>query len=247
MDSLGGDPLDRVNVLDVTFDNVTKEQAVTSVIELVESGRTAYVVTPNSEIAYECIKDGAFREIINSADLIVPDGAGVVLASKILRRPLKQKVAGVELAAALLRELAKRQKKLFLLGAKPGVAEMAAEEMKRLAPGLNVCGCLHGYFESDEEAFSAINTADPDVLFVCLGSPKQEQWMYGNADRIVPCTMLGLGGSLDVFAGVAKRAPEIMVRLNLEWLYRLYKQPSRFMRMMRLPKYLLVALRERFA
>ena len=113
MDSLGGDPLDRVNVLDVTFDNVTKEQAVTSVIELVESGRTAYVVTPNSEIAYECIKDGAFREIINSADLIVPDGAGVVLASKILRRPLKQKVAGVELAAALLRELAKRQKKLF--------------------------------------------------------------------------------------------------------------------------------------
>lgn len=237
-------PLDRVNILGVTFDNVTMEQSVARVIELVESGRTAYVVTPNSEIAYECMKDSAFCNIINGADLTVPDGAGVVLASKILGRTLKQKVAGVELATALLPELSKRKKKLFLFGAKPGVAEKAAEEMKRLAPGLNVCGCMHGYFETDEEVVTAINAAAPDVLFVCLGSPKQELWMSENAEKIVPCTMLGIGGSLDVFAGVVKRAPDIMVRMNLEWLYRLVKQPSRFGRMLRLPKYLFAALRE---
>ena len=237
--------MDKVNVLGVMFDNVTMEQAVTRVVELVEGGRTAFVVTPNSEIAYDCINNSKFRGLINSADLTVPDGAGVVLASKILRRPVRQKVAGVELAAAVLPELAKHQKRLFLLGAKPGVAEQAAEEMKRLTPGLDVCGCLHGFFSSDEEAIAVINAAEPDIIFVGLGSPKQEQWMYANAEKIVPCTMMGIGGSLDVFAGVAKRAPNIMVRMNLEWLYRLYKQPSRLTRMLRLPKYLFAALRER--
>jgi N-acetylglucosaminyldiphosphoundecaprenol N-acetyl-beta-D-mannosaminyltransferase len=103
---------------------------------------------------------------------------------------------------------------------------------------------MHGYFETDEEVVTAINAAAPDVLFVCLGSPKQELWMSENAEKIVPCTMLGIGGSLDVFAGVVKRAPDIMVRMNLEWLYRLVKQPSRFGRMLRLPKYLFAALRE---
>ena len=131
-----------------------------------------------------------------------------------------------------------------MLGAKPGVAERAAEAMKKIAPGLNICGCLHGYFESDGEAAGAINSSGADIVFVCLGSPKQEQWMYGNAEKLIPCTMMGLGGSLDSFAGEAKRAPDWMLRMNLEWLYRLYKQPSRIGRMMRLPKYLFAAVRK---
>jgi len=236
--------LERAEILGVTFDNITMRQAVDRTMELIRSGRTAFVVTPNAEIAYDCIKDREFRELINKADLVIPDGAGVVLASKILKTPLRQKVAGIELAEALLPELAKQGKKLFLLGAKPGVAERAAEKMEQIAPGLDVCGCLHGYFESDEEAVEAINAAKADIVFVCLGSPKQERWMYRNADKLVPCTMIGLGGSLDVFAGEAKRAPELMIRMNLEWLYRLYKQPSRIGRMMRLPKYLLYAVRK---
>lgn len=236
--------MERVDILGVTFDNVTMRQAVERTLELLESGRTAFVVTPNAEIAYDCIKNRDFRELINRADLVVPDGAGVVLASRILKTPIRQKVAGVELAEALLPELAKRGKKLFLLGAKPGVAERAAEAMIKIAPGLNICGCLHGYFESDGEAAGAINSSGADIVFVCLGSPKQEQWMYGNAERLIPCTMMGLGGSLDIFAGEAKRAPDWMLRMNLEWLYRLYKQPSRTGRMMRLPKYLFAAVRK---
>jgi N-acetylglucosaminyldiphosphoundecaprenol N-acetyl-beta-D-mannosaminyltransferase len=234
--------LDRVDIIGVTFDNVTMEQAVSRAMELVESGKTAFIVTPNAEIAYDCIKNETFCELINRADLTIPDGAGIVLASKILKTPLKQKVAGVELAEALLPELAKRGKKLFLFGAKPGVAERAAEAMKKIAPELNICGCMHGYFENDNEVVEKINSSEADIVFVCLGSPKQEQWMYRNSDKLIPCTMMGLGGSLDVFAGEARRAPDLMIRMNLEWLYRLYKQPSRVGRMMRLPKYLLAAV-----
>ena len=166
-----------------------------------------------------------------------------MLASKILGRTLKQKVAGVELATALLPELSKRKKKLFLFGAKPGVAEKAAEEMKRLAPGLNVCGCMHGYFETDEEVVTAINAAAPDVLFVCLGSPKQELWMSENAEKssLVRCWVLWLPRR---FCRCCKASSRHNGAHESEWLYRLVKQPSRFGRMLRLPKYLFAALRE---
>lgn len=235
----------RVDILGVCFDNVTMEEAAARAMELVDEKRSSVIVTPNSEIAYDCQKDDQFRTLINNADLIVPDGAGVVLASKIVRTPIKQKVAGIELAEVLLGKLAHRGKKLFLLGAKPGVAERAADKMREIAPGLNICGVLDGYFKSDVEAVGAINAAGPDMLFVCLGSPKQEHWMYKNAEALVPCVMLGLGGSLDIFAGESKRAPKLFLKLNLEWLYRLLKQPSRLGRMMRLPKYLFTAVRYR--
>lgn len=232
----------RVDILGVKFDNVTMDEAVARAMELVESGKTSTVVTPNSEIAYECMANRSFRKLINGADLVVPDGAGVVLASKILKRPLKQKVAGVELAEALLWKLAERGKKLFLLGAKPGVAERAAQNLLQRVPGLNICGAFHGYFESDEEAVRRINEADPDIVYVCLGSPRQEHWMGKNAGKLVPCTMIGLGGTIDIFAGEARRAPPIFIKLNLEWFYRLLRQPSRIFRMMRLPVFLYTAL-----
>jgi N-acetylglucosaminyldiphosphoundecaprenol N-acetyl-beta-D-mannosaminyltransferase len=185
--------------------------------------------------------------MINSSDMIVPDGAGIVLASKVLKRPVKQKVAGVELAEALLGRLAEKNKKLFLLGAKPGVAERAAEKMREKAPGLNICGTLDGFFKSDEDAVRAVIEADPDLVFVCLGAPKQEIWMHSHAKDLVSCTMMGLGGTLNIFAGEAVRAPKILIKLNLEWLHRLYKEPRRLGRMMSLPKYILTAVRFRLA
>lgn len=237
--------MDRVEILGVNFDNVTMDEAVSRAMELVESGMASIIVTPNSEIAYDCLKNKDFGKLINDADLIVHDGAGVVLASKILKKPLKQKVAGVELAEKLLWKLAEKGKRLFLLGAKPGVAEIAAQKMREKVPDLNICGVCDGYFKSDEVAVHRINAANPDVVFVCLGSPKQELWMRDNAPHIVPCTMMGLGGTIDIFAGEAKRAPDIFIKLNLEWLHRLIKQPSRLGRMMRLPAYLFTAVRFR--
>ena len=221
----------------VAVDNVTMDEAVAAAKDMLRGG-THYIVTPNSEIVYEAMRDAMLRDILNGADLVLPDGAGVVLGSKILGTPLKAKVAGVDFADRLLAVLAETGGKLFLLGSKPGVAEQAAAEMQRRHAGLCVCGTKDGYFSDDREAIDAVNKAGADVLFVCLGAPKQERFMDAYKNELNVRLMIGLGGSLDAFAGTVKRAPKWMIACNLEWFYRLLKQPSRLGRMMRLPKFL---------
>ena len=184
------------------------------------------------------MKDERLRALINGADLVLPDGAGVVLASKLLKTPLKQKVAGVDFADGLLGFLAESGRSVYLLGSKPGVAELAAEKMREKHPGLIICGMHDGYFKDEAPVIEAANAAKPDVLFVCLGAPKQELFMKRHQQELTCKLMIGLGGSLDSFAGTVKRAPKWMIAANLEWLYRLYKEPKRFGRMLRLPKYL---------
>ncbi len=237
--------MDRVDILGIWYNNVDMDGAVLKVADLVGRGESSYVVTPNSEIAYECRKDPELRNIVNGAALVLADGAGVVLASKILKRPVKQKVAGVELAGHLLPMLAKRGYRLFLLGAKPSVAERAAEKMKAIAPGLNICGVRDGYFKDGTAVAEQIQASGADVVYVCLGSPAQERWMSQHMHLLSNSVMLGLGGTLDIFAGEAKRAPDIFIKLNLEWFYRLIKQPSRLGRMMRLPKFLLLVFKQK--
>ena len=221
----------------VAVDNVTMDEAIAAAKGMLASG-THYIVTPNSEIVYEAMRDETLRNILNNADLVLPDGAGVVLGSKILGTPLKAKVAGVDFADRLLAVLAENGGKLFLLGSKPGVAEQAAAEMQRRHAGLCICGMKDGYFSDDREAIDAVNASGADVLFVCLGAPKQERFMDAHRNELNVRLMIGLGGSLDAFAGTVKRAPKWMIHCNLEWFYRLIKQPSRLGRMMRLPKFL---------
>ena len=219
----------KTDIMGIAFDNVTMQEALDKATAILQGNKTCYAVTPNAEIAYEAMKDERLRGLINGADLVLPDGAGVVLASKILKTPLKQKVAGVDFADGLLGLLAESGKSVYLLGSKPGVAELAAEKMREKHPGLIICGMHDGYFKDEAPVIEAANAAKPDVLFVCLGAPKQE----------LTCRlMIGLGGSLDSFAGTVKRAPKWIIAANLEWLYRLYKEPKRFGRMLRLPKYL---------
>ncbi len=235
----------RIDIVGTGVDNVDMQQAVERAQSLIEAGGAHYCVTPNSEILYDAIHSAPLAEIIRNADMVLPDGSGVVLASKLLGTPLKCKVAGVEFADALARKLAQSGRTLFLLGAKPGVAERAAEKLCQLAPGLRIAGTMDGYFKDDQEAVRRVREASPDVLYVCLGSPRQEQFIAANLESLGAKFMVGLGGSLDVFAGEAKRAPKIFIKLGLEWFYRLLKQPSRLGRMMRLPKFLWAALRYR--
>ena len=235
----------RIDIVGTGVDNVDMQQAVERAQSLIEAGGAHYCVTPNSEILYDAIHSAPLAEIIRNADMVLPDGSGVVLASKLLGTPLKCKVAGVEFAEALARKLAQSGRTLFLLGAKPGVAERAAEKLCQLAPGLRIAGTMDGYFKDDQEAVRRVREASPDVLYVCLGSPRQEQFIAANLESLGAKFMVGLGGSLDVFAGEAKRAPKIFIKLGLEWFYRLLKQPSRLGRMMRLPKFLWAALRYR--
>ena len=235
----------RIDVMGVGFDNVTMEEALEKAKALLEQPGPAFCVTPNAEIVYEAMHDEAFREILNGAALVLPDGAGTVLGAKLLGTPLKQKVAGIDFAANLLGILEGSGKRLYLLGSKPGIAEQAAENMKKKHPSLCICGTADGYFKDEAPVIGKINAAKPDVLFVCLGAPKQEIFMHDHqADLNVPF-MIGLGGSLDGFAGTVRRAPNWMIKLQLEWLYRLIKEPKRIGRMMRLPKFVLAVLGRR--
>lgn len=235
----------KTDVLGIRYDNVTMEQAVELGCKLMNGDKAAYCVTPNAEMAYEALHSSEIRELLNGADLILPDGAGVVLGAKIIKRPLKQKVAGIEFAQNILPKMESTEKRLYLLGSKPGVAEAAAEKMLEKYPKLQICGTADGYFKDEAEVVRKINEAQADVLFACLGFPKQEHFMRNHQSELNVRLMIGLGGTLDGIAGNIKRAPRWMIRLQLEWLYRLIKEPKRLGRMMRLPKYVFAAVKVR--
>lgn len=235
----------RVEVMGVPIDNVTMDEALEAALRLLEKPGAAYCVTPNAEIVYETLTNEALRRIVCQADLVLPDGAGVVLGAKILGTPLKQKVAGIDFADNLMRLLEHTDRSFYFLGGKPGVADAAAEKLHVKYPDLTVGGTHDGYFQEEKTVLEDINDKKPDVLFVCLGAGKQEQFMYDHRKDLDVGLMIGLGGSLDGFAGNVKRAPKWMIRLNLEWLYRLIKEPRRIGRMMRLPKFLLKVLARR--
>lgn len=229
----------RIDVLGIGFDNLTLPGAIDKAYSMIEQESNHFVVTPNSEIVYMARTDDKLKDILLKADLVVPDGIGVVKAAHMLKTPMKEKVAGIELGEGLVAKLSKTEKSIFLLGAKPGIAQTAAEKLQEKYPGLKVAGVHDGYFKDDAPIIEEINASGAHVLFVCLGAPKQEYWMYENLGKLNTRLMLGLGGSLDVFAGEVKRAPDFWVKLGLEWFYRLMKQPSRIGRMMALPKFML--------
>ena len=177
--------------------------------------------------------------------MVLPDGAGIVKGAAILGRPMKQKVPGIDFACGVMAQLAERGGSVYLFGAKPGVAEAAGQTLKGMFPGLVITGTSDGYFSDDGPIIEKISAAAPDMLLVCLGAPKQELWMAKMAGKLPLGLMVGLGGSLDVFAGTVKRAPVAWQKLDLEWLYRLIKEPRRIGRMMKLPLFVLEAAGER--
>lgn len=235
----------KIDVMGLKFDSMTMDEALSRAEALLRGDKAAYVVTPNAEIAYEALHDVQLREMLNGADLMLPDGAGVVLASKLLRTPVKQKVAGVDFAAGLLGILERNGQSLYLLGGKTGIGELAAQKMLEAHPQLRIAGIADGYFQDEAPVIAKINASGADALFVCLGAPKQERFMVQYQQELHVHLMAGLGGSLDAFAGTVQRAPAWMIRLNLEWLYRLIREPKRFRRMLRLPKYLWAVMLKR--
>lgn len=235
----------RVDVLGVGFDNVTMDEAVARGMELVCGEGTHYVVTPNPEIVEVCRENPAARDAVNSADLVLPDGIGVVKGAAMLGTPLKEKTPGIEFAAGLMGKMAQQGKSLYLLGAKPGVAELAGQRLVQRYPGLRIAGTHDGYFKEDGPVVDAIRQSGADVVFVCLGAPKQELWMAKNGPATGAHLLCGLGGSLDVFAGVVERAPKFWSDHGLEWLHRLIKEPRRIGRMMKLPLFLVHVKQEK--
>jgi len=235
----------RTEVLSVGFDNLTMVEAVSLALDEIQSQGGGYVVTPNPEIVWLCRENPDFAKLVSEARLVLADGVGITLGAKILGRPLKGRVPGIDFASALFAEMAQGSGSVFLYGAKPGVAARAGENLKAQYPGLKVSGTMDGYGDP-ELAAETIREAQPDLLLVCLGAPRQEQWMAKYQGTLGVSLMAGLGGALDVFAGEVERAPVGWQKLGLEWLYRLLKDPRRIKRMIKLPLFLFAVIGERF-
>ncbi len=235
----------RIDVLGVGFDNLTMDEAVAEGLRLTESQGNHYVVTPNPEIVELCRENLAAKIAVNEADLVLADGIGVVKGAAMLGTPLKGRVPGIEFAAGLMAGLAAKGKKLYLLGGKPGVAEQAAGRLQTTYPGLVIAGTHDGYFKDDAAVAEEIRKTGADVVFVCLGAPKQELWMKKFGPATGAHLLCGLGGSLDVFAGVVERAPKFWSDHGLEWFYRLCREPRRIGRMMKLPLFLVHVRQEK--
>ena len=225
----------KIEVLGVAFDNVTMEQAAEMGGKMLQEDRFHYVVTPNPEFILAAEKDESVRKVITAADLVIPDGIGVIYSAKILGTPLAERVPGIEFSAKMLEKLNEMGGRLFLLGAKPGVAEKAGENICAQYPNIVLCGTQDGYFKDEEDVILKVAAARPDLLFVCLGAPKQEKWMARWGKHTGAKMAIGLGGCLDVYAGNVERAPEAWQKAGMEWAYRLKKEPKRITRMAKLP------------
>ena len=236
--------MNRIDVLGVEYDDMDIVEAVELAMGFMEERRCAYAVTPNPEIVLECRKNRKLAAAVRAADMVLPDGVGVIYASRILGTPIKNRLPGIDFASALMARMSECGKKVFLLGAKSGVSELAAERLTERYPGLEICGVNDGYFaqEDNELVLEKINALSPDLILVCLGAPRQEIWMKNNAELLNAVLMIGLGGAMDVYAGVVERAPRKWRKLGLEWLYRLIKEPRRIKRMIKLPGIIFAAL-----
>ena len=237
---------DTIEILGVKIDKISAEHALKKAEQMVRTQGASAIFTPNPEIVMAAYEDEGFKDILNSADMCTPDGIGVVYAAKMVGTPVPERVAGFDLVCGLLESIRKTGEGVFLFGAKPGVAEMARDNLCEKYPGLNIAGLHNGYFSSEDndKIIEEINNSGAKLLLVCLGAPKQEKWIYENKDKFENVTLcMGVGGALDVFAGVAKRAPEIFIKCNLEWFYRFCKNPSRLGRFAALPKFILTVRR----
>jgi N-acetylglucosaminyldiphosphoundecaprenol N-acetyl-beta-D-mannosaminyltransferase len=222
----------------------TYEQLVAKLMEDIDHNRKSFIVAINPEKIMKAQQDDRLRELLNQATYPIPDGVGVILASILKGGRIRSRVTGIDMMLRLCQEAAARGKKVFLYGAKPGVADEAKRRLEEMFPGIQIVGTMHGYEKDERVITEAINQSGADILFVALGSPAQEYWIVNHMHSLVPKVYQGVGGSFDVISGRLKRAPLFVQKLGLEWLYRLLKEPWRWKRQLALPKFLIKAIRE---
>lgn len=227
-------------ILGVGIDRVNYEQALDIFECFLKTEGLSRIITTNPEMVYAASKDPQMKELLESADLTMPDGIGLVIASRIVGHPFEERVTGVDFTRKALERLADMGKSVYFLGAKPGIAAKAAENLQKEIPGLKVAGTRDGYFKPEEElqVVEEINASQADFLCLALGAPKQDEFARRYADRLQAKVAIGIGGSLDVWSGSLKRAPQFYIDHGIEWLYRLKQEPRRIGRMAKLPLFL---------
>ena len=229
-----------MDLLGVRIDNVTMEQAVSKAKDFLTEDRLHMIFTPNPEFIMLAQNDDEFKKILNSSDLNIPDGNGIVWASKKIKEPLPERVAGYDFIHKIFELGQDMDISFFFLGAKPGVAEAAEEKIEQEYVGIRVVGTNDGYFSLEEEKqiLEKINADKPDVLLVALGAPKQERFIYKYRNKLNCKIAIGVGGCFDVISGNVKRAPKIFIKLKLEWLYRALTDFKRFKRLVAIPRFM---------
>ena len=231
-------------ILGVKVDTDNYDELIKKLFTRIDNKEKSLVVAINPEKLMKAKEDQSLKDLLNRAEFQIPDGIGVILASKLNKGNIKSRVTGIDMMDRIVREAARTGKSIFLYGAKPGVAESAAEALKFTYASLQIAGTQDGYEKDNETVIQKINEAKPDILFVAMGSPRQEEWIEANRDKIYPSLYQGVGGSFDVLAGNVKRAPEFFQKTGLEWFYRLAKEPSRLKRQLALPVFLIETLKK---
>lgn len=224
-------------IFNIRISQLGLSETTEAIFQKIEKPGKNHIVTANSEMLYLTTKDERLRKILQAADIVTPDGVGAVWAAKKLSNPVKERVAGFDLFKSILE--AESCIKIFLLGAKKSTVEKAADKISRSYKNVKVVGYNDGFFEDSDAVVSKINCSNADILFVALGCPKQEYWISDNLENLNVKVAMGVGGSFDVIAGEVRRAPRVWQKLGLEWAYRLIKQPTRFFRMLSLPKFVI--------
>lgn len=235
-----------VSVLGVRVDRVSQAEALDRIMEIIAQRRTSgntlpcqQLITVNPEFVMAAQHNPDFRQAINAAALVVADGIGVVWATRYLKAPTPERITGVDTLVELAKHCAASGYRLYLLGAAPGIAEEAAARLQELAPGLQIAGTYAGSpaHAEEDEIIERVHAAHADVLCVAYGAPAQDLWIYRNLSRLPAALAVGIGGAYDFISGRQQRAPRLMQRLGIEWLYRLYREPWRWRRMLALPRF----------
>lgn len=237
----------KTKILNINFNVITFYDALKKLEDFLEEDKNHLLFTPNPEMVMRARKNKNFENVLNSGDLVVADGIGVVLASKLNKVKLNERVGGCDLTLALLDNLNKKGKDIYILGGKEEVCQKAVENINKKYDGINVVGHRNGYFTKDDERqiVHDIEKASPDILIIGLGMEKQESFAYKYKDKLSARLTLCVGGTVDILSGEVKRAPDIFIKFGLEWFYRLITNPSRIGRMMQLPLFVLVVIKEK--
>lgn len=237
-----------VSILGVNFINTNMKDMVERLKQRMLNNQKGFVVTANPEIVMKALEDPTYKNYVEKADYVTADGIGVVKGAQILGKPLPERVAGYDLMRNLLTVLNEKKLKLYMLGAQEETIEKAVQTIKVEYPDLQIAGYHHGFFKWEDPAIiNEIKETQPDLILVALGMPRQEKWIAEHIDQVEKGVFIGVGGSFDVIAGTVKRAPEVWQKLNLEWFYRLLKQPSRWRRMLALPHFALKVVGQRIS
>jgi N-acetylglucosaminyldiphosphoundecaprenol N-acetyl-beta-D-mannosaminyltransferase len=236
-----------IAILGVRVSNVDVHESLSIIEGLIESGTPHQLVTVNTEFVMAAQKDAEFKAIINAAALALPDGVGLLWAARFLGHPLKKRVTGVDTVQRVAELAARKGYRLFLLGAAEGVTDLCAQNLSNKHPDLQIVGTYSGSpaVEEEDEIVALVKQAKPDVLFVAYGAPQQDKWIARNLEKLGVPLAMGVGGAFDFIAGVAVRAPWWMQRLGLEWLHRLHREPWRWRRMLALPRFVGLVMREK--